>query len=136
MSGRPKPVKSVALSLRGFELSTAQVESIMGRAPSESGSRGEAPKPGVKSLLKRSFVRYSVECAHDCRIDEMIPALWSHLGGFDKIRDACGKVKPEFLEVDLVLPVKHSDEQEGGFLPCAILAELSLLGATLSFQFL
>jgi hypothetical protein len=69
-------------------------------------------------------------------MDEMIPALWIHLGGMDRIREIKEKIKPEYLEVDLVLPVKGSEEQEGGFLSPSTLAELSLLGGTLSFQFL
>lgn len=131
-----RPAKSVALCLRGFELNPAQAEAIIGVSASELGARGEPVKPGVKSLLRRSFVRYSVEFSQDCRIDEMIPALWAYVGGFDKIKNATGKVKPEFLEIDLVLAVKNSDEQEGGFLPPETLAELSLLGASLTFQFL
>lgn len=45
----------------------------------------------------------------------MIPALWIHLGGMDSIREIKEKIKPEYLEVNLVLPVNDSEEQEGGF---------------------
>ncbi|WP_213629371.1 MULTISPECIES: hypothetical protein [Pseudomonas] len=136
MSATPNKVKTVALCLRGFELTPEQVESAIGRKASETGTRGEPVKPGVKSLLKRSFVRFSVQFPDGCRIDELIPALWTHLGGIERIREARDTIKPEFLEIDLVLPVKSSDEQEGGFIPPSTIAELSLLGASLSFQFL
>lgn len=59
-------------------------------------------------------------------MDEMIPALWIHLGGMDRIREIKEKIKPEYLEVDLVLPVKGSEEQEGGFFAFYV-------GRTLSF---
>ncbi|MBS7662410.1 hypothetical protein I0D00_10735 [Pseudomonas lalucatii] len=136
MSTTPNKVKTVALCLRGFELTPEQVESATGRKASETGTRGEPVKPGVKSLLKRSFVRFSVQIPNGCRIDELIPALWTHLGGIERIREARDIIKPEYLEVDLVLPVKNSDEQEGGFIPPSTITELSLLGASLSFQFL
>ncbi len=129
-------IKSVTLCLRGFELTPKQVESIIGVTTSESGTRGEPVRSGVKSLLKRSFVRFSVEFPDGCRLDEMIPTLLTHLGGVNHIREVRDQIKPEFLEVDMVLPVKSSDEQEGGFLPPPTLVELSLLGASLSFQFL
>jgi hypothetical protein len=129
-------IKSVALCLRGFELTPKQVESIIGVTASESGTRGEPVRPGMKSLLKRSFVRFSVEFPDGCRLDEMIPTLLIHLGGVNHIREVRDQIKPEFLEIDMVLPVKSSDEQEGGFLSAPTLVELSLLGASLSFQFL
>jgi len=55
---------------------------------------------------------------------------------YDRIREIKEKIKPEYLEVDLVLPVNDSEEQEGGFLSPSTLAELSLLGGTLSLQFI
>lgn len=129
-------IKSVALCLRGFELAPNQVESMIGVSATESGVRGEPVRPGVKSLLKRSFIRFSVEFPDGCRLDEMIPTLLNHLGGVNHIREVRDQIKPEFLEIDMVLPVKSSDEQEGGFLPPKTLFELSLLGASVSFQFL
>lgn len=135
MSSIPE-VRSVALCLRGFELTPKQVESIIGVSASESGTRGEPVRSGVKSLLKRSFVRFSVEFPDGCRLDEMIPTLLTHLGGVNHLCEVRDQIKPEFLEIDMVLPVKSSDEQEGGFLPPPTLVELSLLGASLSFQFL
>lgn len=36
----------------------------------------------------------------------MIPALWTHLGGMGRIREIKEKIKPEYLEVDLVYQSK------------------------------
>ncbi|WP_139210279.1 hypothetical protein [Pseudomonas delhiensis] len=121
--------------MRGIELNPKQVELMFGVAASELGIRGELARPTVKTRLKRSFVRFSLMFPNSCRMDEMIPALWIHLGGMDRICEIKEKIKPECLEVDLVLPIKGSEEQEGGFLSTSTLAELCLLGVTLSFQF-
>jgi len=134
-SKRVRP-KSVALSLRGFELAPEQVESIVGLPVSEAGTKGERAKPGVKTLLKRSFVRFAIEFPDTCRIDEMIPALLAKLGGVSHLCEVRDRVLPEFFEIDLTLPVKNSEDQEGGFLPPSTLADLSRLRASLSFQFI
>lgn len=49
--------RSVALSFRGFELSPKQVELLIGQSATERGVINEPVKPGVKALLKRSYVR-------------------------------------------------------------------------------
>jgi hypothetical protein len=108
---------------------------MIGVAASETGSQGEPVRPGVKTLLKRSFVRVSVEFPDGCRLDEMIPTLFARVGGVNHLCEIRERVSPEFLEIDLLLPVKDSDEQEGGFLPATTLADLNRLRATLSFQF-
>jgi hypothetical protein len=135
MNSRPVALKSVTLCLRGFELTSQQVESIVGIAASGIGNRGEPVKPGVKTLLKRSYVSFSLEFAGGCRLDEMIPALLANLGGAAHLCEVRDQVAPEFFEFDIFLPIKGSVEQEGGFLSAATLGDLSLLRATLSFQF-
>lgn len=133
----PKPVafKSIALCLRGFELPSEQVESLIDVPASETGSKGEPVKSGVKTLLKRSFVRFSMEFKNEIRLDEMIPVFFDSLGGVRHLSAVRDRVLPEFFEVGIILPVKSSDEQDGGFLPSGVLADLCLLRTTLSFQF-
>lgn len=86
--------------------------------------------------MKRSFVRFSLGFPDGCRLDEMIPAILAHLGGTNHLREFIDQIKPELIEVDIRLPVRSSDEQEGGFLTPSTLTKLSPLGASLSFQFL
>lgn len=129
-------VKSISLCLRGFDLTPQEVESLVGVAASRSGSRGEPVKRGVKTLLTHSFAKFSVEFPEGCRLDEMIPALLKHLGGTRHLCEVRDQVIPEFFEIDIVLPIKGSEEQEGGFLPPTSLSDLCLLRATLSFQFI
>ena len=128
--------KSISLTFRGFDTPPQEVQAIVGVEASSLGSRGEPVRPGVKSLLKRSFAKFSVEFPSGCRLDEMFPALMAHLGGVHHLCDVRDQVRAEFFELDIVLPVKGSEEQEGGFLPPTIIADLYLLKVSLSFQFL
>lgn len=128
--------RSISLTFRGFEFTPQEVESFVGVTATRLGSRGEPVKPGVKALLKRSVVKYSLEFPKGCRLDEMVPSLVQHLGGISHLCNARDRVLPEFFEIDIVLPIKGSDEQEGGFLPLEVIANLYTLRASLSFQFL
>ncbi len=65
----------------------------------------------------------------------MLPALIAHMGGEQGILRLLLDVAPEFVEVDLLLPVKDSQEQEGGFISKDDLACLARLGASISFSF-
>ena len=136
MNSKPARFKSISLTFRGFELPPQEVESIVGFPASTLGTRGKPVKPGVRTLLTRSFAYYSIEFPNGCRLDEMIPALLTHLGGVKHLCEVRDKVLPEFFEIDFVLPIKRSEEQEGGFLPPATIADVNLLKASLSFQFL
>lgn len=129
-------LRSASLTFRGFDLTLEEVDCIVGIAPGLSGVRGEPVKRGVATLLKRSFARYEIEFIDGCRLDEMIPKLLDYLGGVNHLSKAKEKISPEFFELNLVLPVKGSEEQEGGFLSPSTLAEIAQLGVSLSFEFL
>lgn len=122
-------VRSASLTFRGFNMTPEEVECMVGVTAESSGIRGNFVKQGVSTLLKCSFIRYEVKFTDGCRLGEMIPKLLAYLGGANHIREAKEKICPEFFEINLVLPVKYSDEQEGGFLPPSTLAELAQLGA-------
>jgi hypothetical protein len=134
MNALVKP-KSIAICFRGFELSVDEVESFMGKIASSKGSQGGPVKNGVKTILKRSFVRYSMDVNDECRLDEIMPRLFESLGGVKAISSVRDKVLPEFVDVDITIPVKGSEDQEGGFISRETLADLTLLCATLSFRF-
>lgn len=128
--------KSVAVCFRGFEVPPSHIESIIGVAASESGIKGEPVKPGVETLLRRSYFRFSVNLPEEMRLDEAIPFLFHKIGGFDKAVLVREKVSPEFIEVGLTLPVKGSESQEGGFISPESIFQMNRLGATLTFQFM
>jgi hypothetical protein len=129
-------VRSASLTFRGFGLTPEEVQCIVGVTAESSGIRGNPVRQGVATLLERSFTRYEVEFVDGCRLDEMIPKLLGSLGGVNHLSQAKEKISPEFIEINLVLPVKYSEEQEGGFLPPSTLTEIAQLEASLSFEFL
>lgn len=133
---KSKYAKSASLTFRGIDLPPEEVERIVGVTAESWGVRGNPVKQGVATLLNRSFVRYEVSFSENCQLDEMITKLLEYLGSANHLSEAKEKIEPQFFEINLVLPVKYSEEQEGGFLPPSTLAELAQLGASLSFEFL
>lgn len=125
---RPKFIAS--LTFRGFTMPSTEVESLVGVAATELGTAGSPLKPGT-SPLERSFAQWEMPFPDSTRLDEMLPALISQLGGAEHLVIVRGKVVPEFLEVDLALWVKDSDEQEGGSIQTSSIAMLAQIGATL-----
>ena len=127
--------RSVSFTVRGF---IAAPESVTAHfpVPAEStGLIGTHAQPG-KTLLKRSYVRFNLDLPPDIALSQMVPALVKYLGGVDQLSAILQTVKPEHVEIDLVLPIKESLEQEGGFISPTSIADLQRLGATLSFSFL
>jgi len=126
---RPKFIAS--LVFRGFALDPSEVASLVGVKAAEVGKKGSFRRPGSRPL-KRSFASWEVTFPDSTLLSEMIPALISHVGGAERIAEVRKQVEPEFLEVDLALWVKDSEEQEGGFIDVASLQSLVGIGATLS----
>lgn len=127
--------KSIKLVFRGFSVTPEEVENLIGVKAEKLGLRG-VPLIGGVTPLKRSFVSYRVEFPEGCSLFEMLPALMLHMGGVDNIYKVKNIIKPDFFEIDILLPIKGSKEQEGGFFELESIAELHTLGATLSFSFL
>jgi hypothetical protein len=127
--------RRVSLVFRGFEVDPSTIEASLGLTASSSGQRGKPVKPGVEAILRRSFVCYCIELGVDARLDQMIAAMIDHLGGVARIAEARDQAAVELLQLDIMLPVKGSEEQEGGLIPIESLNDLSHLGCSLSFQF-
>ena len=125
----------VSLTLRGFECTAEQAQELLGLPADHVGTRGLTTKPG-RTPLKRSFVQYSVEFPTPPLVSDMVPAILARTGGVDRLCAVRDTINPEFLEIDLTLPVKHSLEQVGGFISHESIADLNRLRATLSFGIL
>lgn len=69
------------------------------------------------------------------RLDAMLPALLQSVGGVETLEIAKRQVSPEFLEFDIAMWIKDSEEQEGGAIDASTIEALARLGATLSFGF-
>lgn len=127
--------KAVALTFRGFDCLPERVEELLGFGASEKGVRGNPVKPGVRASLKRSFTRFSVALDPNSRLDQVVPNLLNELGGVDKVMSVRESIAPEFFEVDILWPVKNSEEQEGGFISSSAISDLASLKCSLSFSF-
>lgn len=127
--------KSVSLSWRGFNLTAQEVASRVGVAASRLGNSGEPVKQGIKTLLVRSYVRFSMDFSDDQNLCDMLPALLTHLGGVDHLCQIRNQVQPEFSEIHFDLPARQSDEIQDGYLSTADIADIFQLNASLSFGF-
>ena len=77
-----------------------------------------------------------IELPSNCRLDDMVPKLIEFLGGIDNICQARDQIQPEFLEIDITLPIKGSDEQDDGYFSLEVLRDINTLRATLGLSFL
>ena len=124
----------MTFTLRGFSARPEQVAARVGVQAQGLGSAGQVRRPD-QSPLKRSYVLWRVSLPPSAPVYSMIPAIITHMGGERSILRVLREVAPEFVEVDLLLPVKDSQEQEGGFISKQDLACLARLGASISFSF-
>lgn len=69
-------------------------------------------------------------------IFEVIPRIINYAGGLDYLCVIKEKIRSEYLELNIVMPIKKSLEQEGGFISLESVSDLNRLGASLSFEFL
>lgn len=123
--------RSASLTFRGFLKSPEEVQSLVGVKAVLLAQSGQ-PK---RSNPLRVWPRSAVEFEDDALIVHMIPAILAHAGGLEHLRAVRDQVSPEFLEVNLVLPIKHSEAQEDGYVEVKTLQELAELGATLGLSF-
>ena len=121
--------------MRGFASNPEEVIELIG-VPAESWGEAGARRTPTSAPLKRSYVRHQLSFPPGAPIFQMVPMLLERLGGTTQLTRIVARVKPEFVELDLVLPVKDSPEQESGFISTESIADLHQLGASLSFNFL
>jgi hypothetical protein len=88
------------------------------------------------NVWQRSAVKFEVEFTDQILIVDMIPALLAHTGGIEHLRLVRDQVLPEFLEINLVLPIKSSVSQDDGYVESETVRDLCHLGATLGLSFL
>jgi hypothetical protein len=135
MTSSSKRKKSVSLTFRGFDMTAEEVVRRFGVAASRLGNRGEHVKPGVKTLLTRSYSIFSMDFTNDCKLNDMFAALLTQLGGANRLTQIRHEVQPEFLEIHFDLPVLSSDESQDGHLSETVLADVFQLRASVSFAF-
>jgi hypothetical protein len=127
---------AVSLTFRGFDKSLEQVQQILGSNDCKIGMRGDPVKLGAKTRLTKSYVRYNLEFKCQPNIYDIVPKIISYAGGLDYLHTLKEKIAPEHLELNIVMPIKNSLEQEGGFISPESIADINRLGGSLSFEFL
>ncbi|MBX8489645.1 hypothetical protein K5D42_07145 [Pseudomonas cichorii] len=135
MNSLTKRKKMVSLTFRGFDMPAVQVIELVGLKSSRFGNKGEHVKPGVRALLARSYVVFSLEFSEGFDMCEMIPEFISHIGGLDHVLKVQGEVKPEFTEFNLDLPVMLSDDIQDGYLSKKTISDVFYLQSTVSFSY-
>ncbi len=130
-----KPKRSASLTFRGFLLSPEEVESLVGTKAVLLAQSGQPMRPGRPNVWARSAAKFKIEFEDNVPIVDMIPAILAHAGGLEHLYAVRNQISPEFLEIDLVLPIKKSEAQEDGYVDVPTLQELAHLQATLGLSF-
>jgi hypothetical protein len=121
-------MKEASLTFRGFECAPERVQALMGVAAGGMIAKGDLSHSGQP--YPRSSVRFTVQ-VDGCRIDEMIPKLFTHVGGLANAIATRDAIHPELVEIDLYLPIKNSPEQENGYFHVQTIKDVAELGATI-----
>lgn len=127
--------RSASLTFRGFEVNPEVVQSMVGVDAKLLGEKGSPMKANRSNVWQKSFAKFEIEFADDFPICGMIPALLNHASGLKNLCAIRNRISPEFIEVNLVLPIRSSESQEDGFLEIDTLGELYELRATVGFSF-
>lgn len=131
---KPKRTKEISLTFRGFGVSPEDIESIIGRKCARAGVKGLPVKPGVRTVLKKSFVKFSTGMTDADGINGAIVRLFDYVGGFSNVAKVCDVIKPEHVELNLYLPVRDSVEQEGGVITAQVLKSLADLACDITIE--
>ena len=135
MDIRTKYERSASLAFRGFAASPSDVQMLVGVDAKLLAQKGTQMRPNRPNTWQRSAVEFEVEFPDAFPIVEMVPALLAYTGGVEHLCGVRDQVLPEFFEINLVLPIKFSEEQEDGYLSVDTLADVSRLRTTIGFSF-
>jgi hypothetical protein len=127
--------KNITLTFRGFALTAQEVATMVGVAPSMLGNIGEPVRPGVRTMLIRSYVLYEMNFANDYALCDMLPSFIKYLGGIDHICWVQSQVNPEFSELHFDLPVKSDIESQEGYLSAIDVEMICKIRGSISLGF-
>ena len=131
-----KTKRSASLTFRGFLKNPEEVERLVGAKAVLLAQSGQPMRPSRPNVWLRSAAKFQVEFDDSALIVDMVPAILAHAGGLEHLCAVRNQVSPEFLEINLVLPIKFSEAQEDGYVDVQTLQQLAQLGATLGLSFL
>lgn len=128
--------RSASITFRGFAMAPEELQRLVGVEAVLLAQSGQPMGPNRPNVWPRSAVKFVVEFTDETLIVDMIPAILAYAGGVEHLCSVRDQVSPEFLEINLVLPIKHSESQDDGYVESETLQELCRLGATLGLSFL
>ncbi|WP_426112785.1 hypothetical protein [Massilia sp. PWRC2] len=129
-------IKRSASTFRGFVLPPEEVQRLVGVEAVLLAQSGQPMRPNRPNVWLRSAAKFEVEFTDVTLIVDMIPAILAHAGGVEHLCSVRDQVSPEFLEINLVLPIKHSVSHDDGYVESETLQDIGRLGATLGLSFL
>lgn len=127
--------RSASITFRGFVLPPEEVQRLIGVKAVLLAQSGEPMRSNRPNVWLRSAAKFEVEFPDETLIVDMIPAILAHAGGVEHLCSVRDQVTPEFLEINLVLPIKNSASQDDGYVESETLQSLGRLGATLGLSF-
>ena len=128
--------RSASITFRGFLVRPEEVERLVGVKAALLAQSGQPMRPNRPNVWLRSAARFEVEFPDQTLIVDMVPAILTHAGGVERLCAVRDLVQPQFLEINLVLPIKQSESQDDGYLDAETLQKIGRLGATLGLSFL
>lgn len=129
---RLMPLAHVAITLRGFDLSRAELKGLLARErATDVGLFPGLARPGAAVLLGESLLSYHFSVPKTVPLYTILPDLWQQLGGYDQVVRLRHLINPQSLAVHFMLPVKYSLEQDTEWIDSESILQLSELGAGL-----
>ncbi len=126
--------RRIYLCFRGFDLHPDEVELLIGHPASLTLERGQPVRPGMRSLAVRSAVSYQIDATPTETLTDMTVKLLNALGGIEHLKQVKDSVKPEFVEIDFVLPNTASKVKIGEELDAKAVALIASLGASVAIS--
>lgn len=127
--------RSASLTFRGFTTSAADVQALVGIDAKILAEKGEPMRSNRPNTWQQSVASFEIEFADALPIVEMVPALLAYAGGVEHLCGVRDQILPEFFEINLILPIRYSEEQEDGYLSLETLADIHRLRTTVGFSF-
>jgi len=128
--------RKVSLTIRGFTAPVAKLSSAIAAKAVLAGTKGKPAREGVKTILKKSFLLYEEKISASMLWDDAIELIINKVGGVELLSDVKLFFSIEIMHIDISVPARTSDEQEGGYISEGSIAKLKVLGSSFGVSIL
>lgn len=126
--------RTITVSIRGFDQSPKALVAKIGVEPTLMIEKGESRRPGLPPL-KKSVISFKTVVSENVLWDKVIDEALDRLGGVPNLEKILEEFSPEFIHVDIALPIRTSEEQEDGYVSSYVMEKLCKIKASLGFSF-